>query len=282
MRQPQLGQKILKLRQEKGLTQEELVERCHVSVRTIQRIEAGEVTPRNYTIKSILNALDYNFKQLNKENPIIKQELKTLFLFDIDNESKIDYLYKKFNITWISGLIYFLLCLVEAVLYFSKFFEKGVFIDKYYIIIIELASLIALVFFMNGFILIGKTLNNSLLKVTAFFIIFITGIYYTFDFFSLFTIPVLDIFNIIFGVASAFLGISLLKIQKEIGPLAAVTGVFQIITALFFLTAVLNWIGLLFLLAAIVFEIIILYKLTEKLRVIHYDLQIRQGLNHYH
>jgi len=66
MKQPQLGQKILTLRQEKGLTQEELVERCHVSVRTIQRIEAGEVTPRNYTVKSILNALDCDFQKFSK------------------------------------------------------------------------------------------------------------------------------------------------------------------------------------------------------------------------
>ena len=42
MKQPQLGLKILELRQQKGFTQEELVEQCNISVRTIQRIEAGE------------------------------------------------------------------------------------------------------------------------------------------------------------------------------------------------------------------------------------------------
>jgi transcriptional regulator with XRE-family HTH domain len=59
MQQPELGRKIVELRKAKGLTQEELVEKCNLNVRTLQRIEAGEVTPRSYTIKMIFNALDY-------------------------------------------------------------------------------------------------------------------------------------------------------------------------------------------------------------------------------
>jgi transcriptional regulator with XRE-family HTH domain len=57
MQQPNLGKKIAKLRKELGLTQEELVEKCNLSVRTLQRIEAGEVTPRSYTIRLIFAAL---------------------------------------------------------------------------------------------------------------------------------------------------------------------------------------------------------------------------------
>lgn len=59
MKQPDLGRKIADLRKAQGLTQEELVERCHVSVRTLQRIESGEVVPRSHTIKVIFAALDY-------------------------------------------------------------------------------------------------------------------------------------------------------------------------------------------------------------------------------
>lgn len=43
MNQPYLGLKVSELRQQKGLTQEQLAERCEVSPRTIQRIESGEV-----------------------------------------------------------------------------------------------------------------------------------------------------------------------------------------------------------------------------------------------
>lgn len=59
MQQPDLGKKIAKLRKARGLTQEELVEKCNLNVRTLQRIEAGEVTPRSYTIKLIFTALDH-------------------------------------------------------------------------------------------------------------------------------------------------------------------------------------------------------------------------------
>jgi transcriptional regulator with XRE-family HTH domain len=57
MKQPELGKKISELRKAKGLTQEELVEKCNLNVRTIQRIEAGEVTPRTFTIKALFEAL---------------------------------------------------------------------------------------------------------------------------------------------------------------------------------------------------------------------------------
>lgn len=61
MKQPELGKKISNLRKERGLTQEELIEKCNISIRTIQRIEAGEVTPRSYTLKAIFEALEYDF-----------------------------------------------------------------------------------------------------------------------------------------------------------------------------------------------------------------------------
>jgi transcriptional regulator with XRE-family HTH domain len=43
MQQPELGKRLTALRKKRNLTQEELVEKSHVSVRTIQRIESGEV-----------------------------------------------------------------------------------------------------------------------------------------------------------------------------------------------------------------------------------------------
>jgi transcriptional regulator with XRE-family HTH domain len=54
MKQPDLGKKISELRLAKGLTQSELAEKCNLSLRTIQRIESAEVTPRSYSVKLIL------------------------------------------------------------------------------------------------------------------------------------------------------------------------------------------------------------------------------------
>ena len=58
MKQPELGRKIAELRKARGLTQEELVEKCNLNVRTLQRIESGEVAPRSHTIRVIFAALD--------------------------------------------------------------------------------------------------------------------------------------------------------------------------------------------------------------------------------
>jgi uncharacterized Tic20 family protein len=70
MNQPQLGLKVSELRQQKGLTQEQLAERCEVSSRTIQRIESGEVDPRAYTLHCLGEAFEFNFgaEDTSREN----------------------------------------------------------------------------------------------------------------------------------------------------------------------------------------------------------------------
>ena len=61
MKQPELGYKVIELRQQKGWTQEKLAEFCEVSTRTIQRIESGEVDPRSFTIQRLSDALEFDF-----------------------------------------------------------------------------------------------------------------------------------------------------------------------------------------------------------------------------
>jgi uncharacterized Tic20 family protein/DNA-binding Xre family transcriptional regulator len=68
MNQPDLGLKVTELRQQKGLTQEQLAERCEVSPRTIQRIESGEVDPRVYTINCLGEVLEFDFGEENTGN----------------------------------------------------------------------------------------------------------------------------------------------------------------------------------------------------------------------
>lgn len=53
-----IGQKTLKARKAKGLTQAELSEISSISIRTIQRLESGYVIPRAYTLKTISKYLD--------------------------------------------------------------------------------------------------------------------------------------------------------------------------------------------------------------------------------
>lgn len=85
MRQLELGNKIAELRKKKGLTQEELVEKCKLNVRTLQRIESGEVNPRSYTVKIIFEALDFDINTVFPDDDIHAIRLNLL------NEVKIHY-----------------------------------------------------------------------------------------------------------------------------------------------------------------------------------------------
>ncbi|HDR14609.1 MAG TPA: DUF4932 domain-containing protein [Desulfobacteraceae bacterium] len=62
MRQPEIGKTISELRKQKGMTQEDLGDARELNVRSIQRLENGEVEPRASTLKLLSAALEYKFK----------------------------------------------------------------------------------------------------------------------------------------------------------------------------------------------------------------------------
>ena len=64
----ELCQKIVQARKQKGLTQEQLADLSQVTVRTIQRIESGETTPRAFTLKAIASVLEMSFEDLLSSN----------------------------------------------------------------------------------------------------------------------------------------------------------------------------------------------------------------------
>ncbi|KFC22566.1 helix-turn-helix domain-containing protein [Epilithonimonas lactis] len=77
---------LKKIREGRNLTQEELAEKSGISVRTIQRIEAG-TEPKGYTLKTLASTLDISEKELlipiiqteeiKIEEPILINEFET-------------------------------------------------------------------------------------------------------------------------------------------------------------------------------------------------------------
>ncbi len=59
-----LGNKIAEIRKNKGLTQEDLAESAKVNLRTIQRLENGETTPRGNTLHAICEVLEVNLEEI--------------------------------------------------------------------------------------------------------------------------------------------------------------------------------------------------------------------------
>lgn len=254
LKQPQLGQTIVSLRHEKNITQEELVEKCNVSVRTIQRIESGDVTPRDSTLKIILESLDYDFNQIHDRSEK-KIRLNTL------------------NISWLLGIVYFLTGLGEAFLDFYRFEPD---LPVYYSWIYTSAKLIILatyIFFMLGFVEIGKIHKNALLKVSAFLMLGSMSIMEFYDIATLFSnfteeefLMVKGIEGVVFSSIDIAFGVALFKLAKTLGDTSRIAGIIQILAGLCFLSFVLGFIGLFLLLPAVILQIMLLYKVFDGLK----------------
>lgn len=97
---------LIKFREQQNLTQEELAEKSGISVRTIQRIEAG-TQPKGYTLKVLAIALEISeeeltqkaFKQSIYESQVPLTEKETLIKNTVEDESSDRLLYKLLNIS---------------------------------------------------------------------------------------------------------------------------------------------------------------------------------------
>tara|TARA_B110000858_G_scaffold150553_1_gene171367 strand:- start:1019 stop:1861 length:843 start_codon:yes stop_codon:yes gene_type:complete len=279
MKQPLLGKKITELRKQKGLTQEELVKRCNVTVRTIQRIESGETTPRIYTIKTILNALGLDYEK------VFEREY---------NEGKFDKILRFFpsnlkevlNVSFIAGIVYFVLGFVEMGYYATSFFDLdsqtnwsnlpiknyGSYSDNGIYIFIKIISIISFSLLMRGFVLVGSYYKNYLVELMAFVMIIMHIIFEISEIVSInFENSLVEFIMIskavTFGVIMIFFGVGLLRLKSHLGNLPKITGVLEIITGVCFATVFLSVFGLIFLTPLELLELLLLYKVASKIQL---------------
>jgi transcriptional regulator with XRE-family HTH domain len=271
MKQPELGVKISQLRKARGLTQEELVEKCNISVRTIQRIETGEVTPRIYTVKTILVALDYDFKEISEKKDIfysLAEVFKELLLINIDINKPSDFLIKQLNIAWILGIVFFLLEFFEATAEYYRYAENRMIFSEPLYITLKVSVLISFILFQRGFIMIGGLFRNYLLKIMSFIIICSTVVLISYDIASVFIDSLVNEIYIggivvTYGVIGIIYGIALYRLRKSVGDLSKYAGILEIVAGGFFLTIIFSFVGMIVLIPAVLFEIIIIFKTIE-------------------
>src|SRR5690554_833768 len=261
MKQPELGHKILELRKAKGLTQEELVERCNINVRTIQRIEAGEVTPRSYTIKSIMDALEYDFSSIVIDNE--NEEGKKPY----EDKPK-DRRYLK--TAFFAGIIYFMLALVEGIVDFLPAFNDpgDVLMLGYWYAVIKISVIITYAVFMWGFYRISLIYPNTLVMLSSIFLVAATTLTLAGDVYSFYTDNIsflsIQIFKaILTGAFYVTLGIGLWRYQSQFGSLALIAGVLGIISGVAFLTVIFALPGLIVFTVFEVFQLVLLFKVYK-------------------
>lgn len=274
MKQPELGRKIAEIRNAKGLTQEELVEKCNISIRTIQRIEAGEVTPRSYTVNAIFGALDYQpgtVQEKENENWIPSWLGELLLLDPALTEKKSDYLITQLNKAWFFGIGYFVLSFLEGSVEYVRYTEDVLLISPAIYLVLKVLLLFSFIFFQRGFIVLGGLFNNHLLKLISVVLMGVHILLLGYDVASFFYDSIEQEFmmigaSLLIGATGIVFGISLAALRKPLGRMAIWAAGLEVIAGGFFLTVVLFFIGELFLIPAELLRIIILYKAVAILK----------------
>ena len=265
MQQPELGRKLAEIRQLRNLTQEELVEACHVSVRTIQRIESGEVTPRNSTIKILLTALNVDFEDFKKETSLTPTTSSTGS--------------KWLQAAWIAGIVYLLMAPFEiigeyarssSVPFLSDYLEFDFLaIGSQNLVYVAVKAILLLSYgiMMNGFAKLAELFDHYLLRVGAILMIGVMVLISMADVVTLllgvrdevvFGIALVE--SIIAGGAGIVFGFGLVRLQDGMGKLAWIAGGFEIAIGCCFIVVILFFLGYLLMLPANIIEIVLLYK----------------------
>ena len=118
--------------------------------------------------------------------------------------------------------------------------------------------------FYRGFVALGSKVEQPLLTVSAWIFIAITlgvyifdvvGIWYGFNQEFLVVVELM-----LFGFTGIFFGIGLSRTESELGNVAKIGGILEILVGVSSVMIVTAFIGLILLLPAIILEIIILYR----------------------
>lgn len=264
MQQPELGRRLTALRKEKNLTQEQLVEKSHVSVRTIQRIEAGEVMPRTITVKILLEALGESYESFStKQNQVPEKQKSTL---PTTNRNTL-------LIAVLAGAVYLLAEIILGTMdiaWFTDGREWGFRMNAIYTGL-TVVMVISFVMFARGFIALSVVFENSLLKVAAYLLMVVTLGKGILDVSSL-SVEDVDsvwipytVMAIVMGALDIVFGVALLRLQDSMGELSRIAGILEIVMGCLLITVVLFFISYLILIPAMVIEILVLYRGYEYL-----------------
>jgi transcriptional regulator with XRE-family HTH domain len=264
MQQPELGRRLAALRKERNLTQEELVEKSHVSVRTIQRIEAGEVLPRMSTVKILLEALGERYESFLMKPTQVMETQKSIS----PNANRNTVL-----VAVLAGPVYLVCQVILGAMDIAwltsdqdwNFRMNAIYTGLMVLMVISFAL------FARGFIALSTLFENTLLKVVAYMLIIATGGKGILDITSLSVEEVESLWipyavvSVLFGALSIAFGISLIRLQDGMGELSRIAGILEIVIGCMLVTVVLFFITYVVLIPAVVIEILVLFRGYEYL-----------------
>ncbi len=264
MQQPELGKRLTALRKEKNLTQEELVEKSHVSVRTIQRIETGEVLPRTITIKILLGALGESYESFSTQQNQVMETQKSTLPTTHRNTLLIGVL---------AGAVYLISEIILGTMdiaWFTGNRDWGFRMNAIYTGL-TVVMVISLALFARGFIALSTVFENSLLKVAAYLLVVVMVGKGVLDVSSLSVEDMESIWipyavvSVVMGAVAIVFGVSLIRLQDSMGELSRVAGILEIVMGCLLITVVMFFISYVIFIPAVVVEILVLYRGYEYL-----------------
>lgn len=269
MTQPELGKKLVSLRQSKGLTQNELSEKCNVNVRTIQRIERGQVEPRPLTLKILLESLEEQFEEF-------------MTISDDENYTNQNQTLAtpqwKWQVAWIAGLVYFLTGFPEVYLdmgfmsadqtsislSFADFSPSEMALYS----LLKIIVVIAFACFIKGFVELASSYQNKLFGYAAytligaiaiFYSLWLIGIYFDWDLMELAMIE-----SVVTGICYVVFGALLVQLGNKVGMLAKISGLLDIIIGISFASIIVAPLGFIVLIPATLFKTYLLYSISNQ------------------
>ncbi|HET6542148.1 MAG TPA: helix-turn-helix transcriptional regulator [Chryseolinea sp.] len=264
MQQPELGRRLTALRKERNLTQEELVEKSHVSVRTIQRIESGDVLPRMSTVKILLEALGESYESFSKKPPQVMETQKSI----LPNANRNTVL-----VAALAGAVYLVSQIILAAMdiaWLASDHDWEFWINAIYAGL-TVVMVTSYTLFARGFIALSMVFENTLLKVVTYMLIIATAGLGVLDITSLSVEDIESLWlsyavaAVLFGALSIAFGVSLIRLQDGMGELSRIAGLLEIVMGCMLVTVVLFFISYVILVPAVVVEILVLYRGYEYL-----------------
>lgn len=262
--QPELGRRLTVLRKEKNMTQEDLAGQSHVSVRTIQRIEAGEVLPRASTVKILLGTLGQTYESFKSNEP----STMNTSLSSPTNKSRNTLLIAVF-----AGAIYLVVEIILSVMDVIWLTDENKWphwLDLVYISL-TIVMMISYILFAGGFIVLSNIFENKLLKAASLMMILVVISVGALDIITLsmkdnefILIPYIGA-AVLSGAAMIVFGVGLIRLQDGVGELARAAGMLEIVAGCSLVSVFLFFIGYIILVPAVIVEILVLYKGYEYL-----------------
>ena len=168
----------------------------------------------------------------------------------------------------IVGLIFLIPELVLLVLRELKKLPNGLLPLFYTLIVVET---ILYIYYIWGFKIIGDKTNNTMLKTSMILLViseFLTKGYHfvwnpTFSHLTVLIISSSILF--VLGIIGIIAGIAMLKLKNKFGSLATTVGVLNIISGVSYATVIFVFVAVLLLIPLTIFEIVLLFKASEKL-----------------